>query len=244
MEKYYCAYFRVSTVRQGASGLGLDAQREAVLSFIRHNGNKIIAEFTEVETGKNDKRPELKKAINLCQEKNAVLVVAKLDRLSRNLTFLSQLMDSKIKFICADMPDANELTISIFASLAQWERKRISERTKEALAQKRLKNPAWKPGKNNLTDAGRKKSQTILRENSLQNENNRHAFHFIKPLREIGYSWEKIAEKLNSEGYTTRKNNKFHPWQAWNIYRKYTEAEKGKDKNSGNTHALRTKIEG
>src|SRR5690606_8029265 len=98
-----------------------------------HN-RSLIGEFTDIETGKNDNRPELRKAIELAKESNSTLVIAKLDRLSRNLTFISTLMDAKIKFVCTDMPDANELTIHIFAALAQWERIRIGERTRAALA--------------------------------------------------------------------------------------------------------------
>ena len=133
----FIAYYRVSTQRQGLSGLGLEAQKSSVLSFL--NNRTILAEFTDVETGKNDNRPQLLKAIELAKQTNSTLLIAKLDRLSRNLTFVSTLMDTKMKFICADMPDANELTIHIFAALAQWERKRISERTKGAMAQLKCK---------------------------------------------------------------------------------------------------------
>jgi DNA invertase Pin-like site-specific DNA recombinase len=226
MEKLFICYYRVSTQKQNISGLGLEAQKDSVHRFINYNGNKIVAEFTEVESGKNDNRPELKKALQLCREKNATLVIAKLDRLSRNLTFLSQLMDSKTKFIACDMPDASELTISIFASLAQWERKRISQRTIEALQAKKQRQPDWKAGTNNLTAEGRKKAYHSLRQKSLQNENNRHAFHFIAPLREKGYSWTKIADMLNAEGYRTRKGCKFFPWQTYNLFQKFSNVEK------------------
>ena len=113
----FIAYYRVSTQRQGLSGLGLEAQKNAVLSFL-HNRD-LVSEFTDIETGKNDNRPELLKAIDLAKRTNSTLLIAKLDRLSRNLTFISTLMDAKVRFICADMPDANELTIHIFAALAQ-----------------------------------------------------------------------------------------------------------------------------
>ena len=127
----FIAYYRVSTSRQGASGLGLEAQKSAVLSFL--NNRPLIAAYTDIETGKNDNRPQLLKAIAQAQQTNSTLLIAKLDRLSRNLTFVSTLMDTKVKFICCDMPDANELTIHIFGALAQWERKRISDRTRSAL---------------------------------------------------------------------------------------------------------------
>src|ERR1700744_180593 len=113
----FIAYFRVSTQRQGQSGLGLEAQKSAVLSFL--NNRTLVAEYTDIETGKNDNRPQLLKAIELAKQTNSILLIAKLDRLSRNLTFVSTLMDTKVKFICCDMPDANEITIHIFGDLAQ-----------------------------------------------------------------------------------------------------------------------------
>ena len=126
------AYYRVSTPKQGKSGLGLEAQRAAVQAFI--NGGKLIAEFTEVETGKNNNRPKLAEAIRACRIYGATLVIAKLDRLSRNAHFLLGLKEAGIDFICADMPNANRLTVGIMAMVAEEERRMISERTKAALA--------------------------------------------------------------------------------------------------------------
>jgi DNA invertase Pin-like site-specific DNA recombinase len=117
----YVAYYRVSTKKQGQSGLGLDAQRSSVLNFVKQQ-DLLVAEFCDIESGKNDQRPELLKAVQDAKEHKARLVIAKLDRLSRNMTFVSSLMDSKVSFVCADMPDANEFTIHIFAALAQQER--------------------------------------------------------------------------------------------------------------------------
>jgi len=168
-DKKYVAYYRVSTKKQGLSGLGLEAQRNTVLSYIQRNGNRIIGEFTEVEFGRNDKRPELLNAIQTTKRNKATLVIAKLDRLSRNRTFISILHDEKVKFVCCDMPDATELTIDIFAAIAQHEAKRISERIKEALDAKRRREPDWKPGKpENLTDEARKKAyhQSVGRQGS------------------------------------------------------------------------------
>lgn len=129
------AYYRVSTKRQGQSGLGLDAQRAAVEECCRQRNMELIAPpFEEVESGKRDDRPELTKAIERCKLTGATLVVAKLDRLSRNVAFLATLQDSSIRFIAADMPEANELTVHILAAVAQAERKAISKRTKDALA--------------------------------------------------------------------------------------------------------------
>lgn len=127
-------YYRVSTAKQGKSGLGLDAQRAAIEAFCTSRGCDPVAEFTEQESGKRDDRPELAKALHRAKVTGATLVIAKLDRLSRNVAFLAQLQDAGVKFIAADMPDANELTVQIMAVMAQAERKAISKRTKEALA--------------------------------------------------------------------------------------------------------------
>lgn len=126
-------YYRVSTAAQSRSGLGLEAQRMAVAEVCRARGLDIIAEFTEVESGKRADRPELTEALRRAKLAGATLVVAKLDRLSRSVAFLSTLQDSGAKFIAADMPEANELTVHILAAVAQAERKAISTRTREAL---------------------------------------------------------------------------------------------------------------
>lgn len=127
-------YYRVSTAKQGRSGLGLDAQRAAIEAFCDSRGCEPVAEFTELESGKRDDRPELSKALHHAKVTGATLLIAKLDRLSRNVAFLARLQDAGVKFIAADMPDANEMTVQIMAVMAQAERKAISKRTKEALA--------------------------------------------------------------------------------------------------------------
>ena len=221
-ETKYVAYYRVSTKKQGKSGLGLDAQRDTVQKFIKRNGDRIIAEFTEVESGKNNDRLELSKAIEMANENDATLVIAKLDRLSRNVSFISQLMDEKVKFVCCDMPEANELTIHIFAAMAQFERKRISERIKEALDAKRVREPDWKPGNpQNLTKEVRQMAYDSISRKAREDKGVRHAFHFIRPLREQGLSYDKIATMLNKEKYRTRRGKKFSGWQVWNICKRF-----------------------
>lgn len=128
------AYYRVSTAKQGRSGLGLEAQRTAVEAFVQGRGGRIVAEFVEVESGKENARPELLKALRTAKVSGAKLVIAKLDRLSRNAAFLLTLRDSGVAFIAADMPEANDLTVGILAVVAQEERRAISARTKAALA--------------------------------------------------------------------------------------------------------------
>jgi DNA invertase Pin-like site-specific DNA recombinase len=128
------AYERVSTARQGASGLGLEAQRKTIENFALSRSADVIGRFTEVESGRNPNRPELTKAIQLARLTGATLVIAKLDRLSRNAAFLLTLRDSGVRFLAVDMPEANDLTVGIMALVAQQEREAISRRTKEALA--------------------------------------------------------------------------------------------------------------
>ena len=132
------AYFRVSTSRQGASGLGLDAQRQAVMNYLNGRGETILGEFTEIETGKGanalDKRPELKKALELCRRSGATLLIAKLDRLARNVHFVSGLIETGVDFVAVDMPNANKVMIQMHAVMSEWERDQISERTRAALA--------------------------------------------------------------------------------------------------------------
>lgn len=129
----YVAYYRVSTRRQGASGLGLEAQRTAVSDHLRDDDH-VIAEYMEVESGKRKDRPALQEAIERARLTGARLIVAKLDRLARNLHFISTLMEAKVKFVAADLPDATDLTVHILAAVAEAEAKMISERTKAALA--------------------------------------------------------------------------------------------------------------
>jgi DNA invertase Pin-like site-specific DNA recombinase len=128
------AYERVSTARQGASGLGLEAQRRVIEDFAASRGAEVLARFTEVESGRKADRPELAKALHLAKVTGATLVIAKLDRLSRNAAFLLALRDSGVRFVAVDMPEANDLTVGIMALVAQAEREAISRRTKEALA--------------------------------------------------------------------------------------------------------------
>src|SRR5258705_8901711 len=129
----FVAYFRVSTDKQGKSGLGLEAQREAVNSYLDGGRWSLVQEFVEVESGKRNDRPELTAALAACKRHKARLVIAKLDRLSRNLAFIATLMDSGVEFIAVDNPHANKLTVHILAAVAQHEREMISERTTAAL---------------------------------------------------------------------------------------------------------------
>jgi len=133
MNQKFIAYYRVSTERQGQSGLGLDAQRTAVLSHITGT-SELIAEFTEIESGKKNDRPQLAAALASCKKQKAKLIIAKLDRLARNVAFIANLMESGVEFIAADNPHANKLMLHMLAAFAEHEREQISKRTKDALA--------------------------------------------------------------------------------------------------------------
>jgi DNA invertase Pin-like site-specific DNA recombinase len=131
--KTFIAYYRVSTDRQGKSGLGLDAQREAVRSHLNGGDWKLVAEVVEVESGRKADRPKLAEALRLCRLHGATLIIAKLDRLARNVHFVSSLMESGVEFVAVDFPQANRLTVHILAAVAEHEAKMISDRTKAAL---------------------------------------------------------------------------------------------------------------
>lgn len=130
----YIAYYRVSTTRQGESGLGLEAQQKAVADYLNGGSWQIIEEYTEIESGKRNNRPTLVAAIAACKKHKATLIIAKLDRLARNVHFISGLMESGVEFVAVDNPNANKLMLHMLAAFAEHEREMISKRTKEALA--------------------------------------------------------------------------------------------------------------
>ncbi|MDJ1500657.1 recombinase family protein [Xanthocytophaga agilis] len=211
MKKQYIAYYRVSTQKQGQSGLGLEAQRQTVHSHCK-NGT-IVSEYTEVISGKGNGTIQLVSALTECKKIGATLVIAKLDRLSRNVGFINNLMEAGVRFQCCDMPEANELTINIFAALAQHERKLISERTKAALAAK--KSLGFKLGKNNFKPDSVTKS--IL---SRQTKNK----DFYKKHRELanlyrnnGLTLQQIADKLNELDFHTINGKSFKPQTIKNL---------------------------
>lgn len=216
--KNFVAYYRVSTAKQGVSGLGLQSQKTTVNNFIANNN--LIGEFTEIESGKNDKRIELQKAIQHAKQNNATLIIAKLDRLSRNASFILALRDANINFVCCDMPDANNFTIGIFALLAQQERELISDRTKKALQSK--KENGFKLGSpQNLTNQSRLNSINVRKQKANENENNIKAFGFIQSLKTQNLSLSQIAAKLNEFGFKTSSGKEFHKTSVLRVFNKY-----------------------
>lgn len=222
MTKLYVCYYRCSTREQGESGLGLEAQRAAVLAYVKRNGNKIVAEYTEIESGRNNQRPELARAIAHAKVADATLVVAKLDRLARDVGFIAKLMETKVRFVCADLPELNTMTLYIIAAVAQYEAELISMRTKAALdAKRRRGDPEWRVS--NLSMEARQKGLWMLRKNAEENENNRKAWHYIKGLRMERLSYAKIAEELNRENYKTRRGKSFTAMQVWHLFQRFSE---------------------
>lgn len=206
----YVAYYRVSTDRQGRSGLGLDAQKNAVEAFCNQSGGVLRAEFTEVQSGKDDDRPQLREALRLCRLTNSTLLIAKLDRLSRNVAFLATLQQSGTKFVACDLPEANELVVHILAAVAQAERKAISERTKAALAAAkqrgvRLGNPQLKAGtrQSALAAAGARARQARERASELRDIIDHARREGLTTLRQI-------ADRLNELGISTPQGARWH----------------------------------
>jgi DNA invertase Pin-like site-specific DNA recombinase len=216
----YVPYYRVSTVRQGQSGLGLEAQRAAVHAFAPQPG-QLLTEFVEVESGRKNQRPQLLAAIAAASQHNATLLIAKLDRLSRNAGFILALRDSGVDFVCCDMPDANTLTVGIFALVAQHERETISKRTKDALAAKKARGEVLgRP--ENLTVAAIAKSLQVRQANAAENAQNRQASRLALSLHKQGLSFQQIATELNDAGFRTRRGQTFWKMSVQRLLRRST----------------------
>jgi len=205
----YTPYYRVSTQKQGSSGLGLDAQRTAVRAFVP-DPVQLGTEFVEIESGKKNQRPQLLAAIAEARRVGATLLIAKLDRLSRNAGFIFALRDSGVDFVCCDMPDANTLTVGLFAVIAQHERETISKRTKDALAAKKARG-AQLGSPANFTPAVIAQGQAAMQANARENQANCQAARLAELLRAKGHTLQQVADELNQAGYRTRRGRAFHP---------------------------------
>ncbi|MFI0426700.1 MAG: recombinase family protein [Flavobacterium sp.] len=218
--KKYIAYYRVSRKEQGISGLGLSAQRSSVQKYVSGQEGIILNEYTEIETGTSKRqRVEIHKAIKQAKNENAVLIIAKLDRLARNVNFVSSLMDAGIEFLAVDMPSANNFTIHIFSALAEQEAMLISSRTKLALGELRKKGVVLGNPKN-LTDDARNKGVQTIKENAINNDRNRQAQSVITSCKEKGMSYRQIAEYLNELNFKTRYGNQFMAPTVHQLYRR------------------------
>jgi DNA invertase Pin-like site-specific DNA recombinase len=206
----FVAYYRVSTDRQGRSGLGLDAQRAAVADYLNGGNWQLVAEFTEVESGRKNDYPELAKALTACRGIGATLIIAKLDRLARNVAFVSNLMESGVEFTAVDFPTANRLTIHILAAVAEHEREMISARTKAALAAAKARGT--KLGTPNLTDDARAKGREAARK-VLEGRTAARAADLAPVVAEIKAggrtSLRAIASELDAKGIPAPRGDKW-----------------------------------
>ena len=201
----FVAYYRVSTAQQGHSGLGLDAQREAVMRYLSNGGWPPLAEFTEVETGKGanalDRRPQLQAALAHARKHKATLIIAKLDRLARNVAFISELMEAKVDFIAVDNPHATRLTLHILAAVAEHERDMISQRTKAALAAAKARGRVL--GANGRVLADQNKAEAVGRLAPIAER--------LRAFKAEGLTLRRIAEALNADGVPSPGGASWHP---------------------------------
>src|SRR3954447_22184481 len=201
----FVAYYRVSTDRQGQSGLGLDAQRSAVAGFV--GARELVAEFTEIESGKRNDRPQLAAALDLCRRQTGMLVIAKLGRLARNVAFIANLMEAGVEFTAVDMPSANKLTLHILAAVAEHEREMISARTRAALAAAKVRGVRLgRPdGDTRHMHLARSAKVAAFRASVLPE---------VMRLIGEGMSQRKIAAELNRRGLTTYAGR---PWRVQHV---------------------------
>jgi DNA invertase Pin-like site-specific DNA recombinase len=209
----FIAYYRVSTDKQGQSGLGLDAQRKAVMDFLNGGQWELVAEFTEIESGKRADRPELARALEACRRHKARLVIAKLDRLSRNVAFIATVMESGAEFVAVDNPHANKLTVHILAAVAQHEREMISERTKAALQAAKARGKHL--GNPRIADAAAMGRAALKLANDQFAAN---VFPVIRELQAAGVtSANAVAAKLNERKVATRRGGRWTHVQVRSI---------------------------
>ena len=231
MKKYVC-YFRCSTQKQGADGLGISAQKSAVNNFVKKQVGTVIGEFTEIETGtRKRKRVEIYKALELTKKEGATLLVAKLDRLARDVEFTSALYNTGVDFVCCDNPSANKLTIQLLSVIAEHEAEAISSRIKSALSVKKERirqgifinkdgsemkpvNGQYRLGNPNGFGDFQKLGALKIKELAATNKSNIQAMDIICSAREQNMTLQQIADKLNSLQYVTRHGKSFSPTQV------------------------------
>lgn len=226
------AYYRVSTKKQGHSGLGMAAQKTDVLRYSELNTDEIVASYIEVESGKNCARPELSKALAHARSANATLVVAKLDRLSRNMAFIASIMEAGVDFVACDNPTASKFNLHILAALAENETVQVSRRTKDALAActaRGVKLGSARPGHWEGREHLRGFAKATAVSATVRKKRISDLYSFILPIisemRERNASYEEIADKLNAEGHQTSAGRPLDRRSVWRIF---TSAQKRK----------------
>jgi DNA invertase Pin-like site-specific DNA recombinase len=213
MKGKFVAYYRVSTTKQGINGLGMDAQRNAVMNYLNGGNWHLIAEFAEVESGKRSDRQELAKAIALCRKEGATLLIAKLDRLARNAAFLLNLRDSGVDFIAVDMPHADKFTVGIMALVAEKERDLISQRTRDGLAAARRRGT--KLGNPHPVQALKAAHAVNL---ARADEYAKELLPIVREIRAAHVTTLRgIAQCLNARGFKTPNGKAFKPQSVKNL---------------------------
>ena len=217
----YVSYLRQSTKKQSLSNLGIEAQREIIQKYLGQI--KPIAEFVETESGKKTDRPKLAEALDLCRKTKSTLIVAKLDRLSRNVAFTSKLLESDVEIKFCDFPEANRLVLHIIASIAEYEAGLISQRTKQALKAKKARGVSLGKPENLVNNLGKAitKSNLTNRQKALDNDNNRRAIAMLKVMATQDLSLSEMARRLNKEGFVTSQGKKFNAWQVSVLLKRY-----------------------
>jgi DNA invertase Pin-like site-specific DNA recombinase len=215
------SYLRVSTRSQGESGLGIDAQRAAVARYCAATGHDLIGEFLEIESGRRSSRPVLREAIDRAKGTRALLVIARLDRLSRSSRFIAELLDGDLRFVACDVPSANRLVLQILAAVAEEEARATSIRTRAAIAAAKARgkvfgNPANLP--HNAAHLGGRAS-TIARRRK-RDEALATVERRLRELKMQGAGYAQIAAVLNSEHYQTSQGNKWRPMAVWRAIRR------------------------
>ncbi len=220
-ENQYVAYLRVSTQKQGYSGLGLEAQREIIQ---KHLCDKIpVAEYIEIESGRKKERPRLKEALALCRKDGATLIVAKLDRLARSVSFLSNLLESDVDIVFCDFPQANKMVLHIISAISQYEAELIAARTKASLQAKKARG--FKLGNpEHLLDKHQEAIQNSIktcRTKADNNPNNKRAVAMLRILVKENSSYCEMAKILNQEGFVTSRGCSFTKSTVYKLIKRY-----------------------
>ncbi|MFR9541765.1 MAG: recombinase family protein [Rikenellaceae bacterium] len=217
----YVAYLRQSTQKQNLSGLGIEAQREIIKNHIKER--PIIAEFVETESGRKNDRPKLAEALGLCRKTKSVLVVAKLDRLARSVSFISRLLESETEILFCDFPTANKLVLHIISSIAEYEAGLISQRTKLSLKAKRARGATLGKPENLSNNLGKAitNSCKTCQAKALNNPNNQRAIALIRLLYRENSNLSHIARQLNEQGFRTSQGGKFRGSQVRVLIQRY-----------------------
>ena len=221
MKQKYVAYLRVSTQKQGYSGLGLEAQREIIHNHL--HDTIPIAEFVEVESGRKSDRPKLKEALALCRKDGATLIVAKLDRLARSVSFLSNLLESDVEIVFCDFPQANKMVLHIISAISQYEAELIAARTKASLQAKKargfkLGNPEHLLEKHQVAIQNSIRTCRVKADN---NPNNKRAVAMLRILVKENRSYSEMANILNQEGFVTSGGCSFTKSTVYKLIKRY-----------------------